>query len=123
MMRLCDFLLIQIPVWLSNFLFGYLTSCFVNLVILYVCLLPYQVIKNPVTEHLPIGCKKIGMSFKAEKCVDPRTLVPTEEPIVFVIGAMAHGSVRIVSESDIHTNNEVIDDTCLSLNLYILARL
>lgn len=52
-----------------------------------------KVIKNPVTDHLPIGCKKIGMSFKAEQCVDPRTLVPSDEPIVFVVGAMAHGSI------------------------------
>jgi len=51
------------------------------------------VVKNPITDHLPIGCKKIGMSFKAEKCVDPRTLVPSDDPIVFVVGAMAHGSV------------------------------
>ena len=50
-------------------------------------------VKNPITDHLPIGCKKIGMSFKAEKCVDPRTLVPSDDPIVFVVGAMAHGSV------------------------------
>ncbi|XP_060578926.1 ribosomal RNA small subunit methyltransferase NEP1-like [Ruditapes philippinarum] len=52
-----------------------------------------KVIKNPVTDHLPIGCKKIGMSFKAEKCVDPRTLVPSDDPVVFVVGAMAHGSI------------------------------
>ncbi|XP_045173344.2 ribosomal RNA small subunit methyltransferase NEP1-like [Mercenaria mercenaria] len=52
-----------------------------------------KVIKNPVTDHLPIGCKKIGMSFKAEQCVDPRTLVPADEPIVLVVGAMAHGSI------------------------------
>ena len=52
-----------------------------------------QVVKNPVTDHLPIGCKKIGMSFQADKCVDPRTLVPEKDPVVIVVGAMAHGSV------------------------------
>ncbi|XP_052802658.1 ribosomal RNA small subunit methyltransferase NEP1-like [Mya arenaria] len=54
-----------------------------------------KVVKNPVTDHLPIGCKKIAMSFQAESCVDPRTLVPEKEPIVIVIGAMAHGSVKV----------------------------
>lgn len=53
-----------------------------------------QVIKNPVTDHLPVGCKKIGMTFKAPEVVDPKTLIPKDEPVVFVIGAMAHGSVR-----------------------------
>ncbi|KAH3888549.1 ribosomal RNA small subunit methyltransferase NEP1-like [Dreissena polymorpha] len=54
-----------------------------------------KVVKNPVTDHLPIGCKKIGMSFKADACVDPRTLVPKDDPIVFVVGAMAHGSINV----------------------------
>ena len=46
-----------------------------------------------MTDHLPTGCKKIGMSFHAEECVDPRTLVPPDDPAVLVVGAMAHGSV------------------------------
>ena len=53
-----------------------------------------KVIKNPVESHLPVGCSKVCMSFKAEEVVNPRELVPDDEPIVFVIGAMAHGSVR-----------------------------
>lgn len=54
-----------------------------------------KVIKNPVTDHLPVGCRKIGTSFQAEKLVHPRELVPeTEEPIVIVIGSMAHGKVE-----------------------------
>eukprot|EP00111_Clytia_hemisphaerica_P023544 TCONS_00069359-protein len=52
-----------------------------------------KVIKNPITDHLPVGCKKLVMSYKAKKCTPPRELVPTDEPIVFVIGAMAHGKV------------------------------
>ena len=52
-------------------------------------------IKNPITDHLPTGSKKIGMSFHAEGCVDPRTLVPPEDPVVLVVGAMAHGSVSM----------------------------
>ncbi|EDO41131.1 predicted protein [Nematostella vectensis] len=52
-----------------------------------------KVIKNPVTDHLPTGCKKIGTSCHVEKLVNVRDMVPSDEPIVFVVGAMAHGSV------------------------------
>ena len=51
-----------------------------------------RVIKNPVTSHLPVGCKKIGTSFQSEKLVHPKELVPEDDsPVVIVIGAMAHG--------------------------------
>ncbi|CAD6219232.1 GSCOCG00004870001-RA-CDS [Cotesia congregata] len=52
-----------------------------------------KVIKNPITDWLPAGCKKILMSFSADKIKDPKELVPDDEPIVFIIGAMAHGQV------------------------------
>lgn len=52
-----------------------------------------KVIKNPVTDHLPVGCRKIGFSYTATKVVNPRELVPLEDPIAVVIGAMAHGKV------------------------------
>lgn len=57
-----------------------------------------RVIKNPVTSHLPIGCRKIGTSFKAEKIIKPAELINAEspdEPIVVVIGAMAHGEAAV----------------------------
>ena len=63
--------------------------------IIYHNVVQFQVIKNPITDHLPTGSKKIGMSFHAEGCVDPRTLVPPEDPVVLVVGAMAHGSVSM----------------------------
>ena len=52
-----------------------------------------NVIRNPITDHLPTRCQRIGMSGDAE--VVPvrdfiRTL-PVNEPVVFFIGAMAHG--------------------------------
>lgn len=52
-----------------------------------------RVIKNPITSHLPVGCKKIGTSFKAQNVVQPSDLVDqeSEDPVVIVIGAMAHG--------------------------------
>ncbi|KAL5017358.1 hypothetical protein ScPMuIL_006947 [Solemya velum] len=54
-----------------------------------------KVIKNPITDHLPIGCKKVKMSFQADECTEVRKIVPKDEPVVFVIGAMAHGSVDV----------------------------
>lgn len=54
-----------------------------------------KAIRNPVTDHLPVGCKKIGTSFTAKKLVHPRDLAPTDDPIVVVIGAMAHGKVEV----------------------------
>lgn len=53
-----------------------------------------KVIRNPVTDHLPVGCKKIGTSFTSKNLVNPRELVPANEPVVIVIGSMAHGKVE-----------------------------
>ena len=53
-----------------------------------------RVIKNPITGHLPVGCKKYGTSFQSDKLVQAKDLVPDPEcadPVVVVIGAMAHG--------------------------------
>lgn len=50
-------------------------------------------IKNPVSDHLPPGCPRIGTSFSSGEAVCPRTLVP-EGPAAVVIGAFAHGAVR-----------------------------
>ena len=54
----------------------------------------WQVIKNPVSDHLPAGAKKYVMSFKAD-VIDPKTLIPEDGPVVLIVGAMAHGSVSI----------------------------
>ncbi|XP_015112523.1 ribosomal RNA small subunit methyltransferase NEP1 [Diachasma alloeum] len=53
-----------------------------------------KVIKNPVTDHLPVGCRKLAMSFSSKVVKNPRELVPGEEPIAIVVGAMAHGQVK-----------------------------
>ncbi|XP_077201872.1 ribosomal RNA small subunit methyltransferase NEP1 isoform X1 [Paroedura picta] len=54
-----------------------------------------KVIKNPVTDHLPVGCMKIGTSFAAPAVTDVRDLVPATDPIAIVVGAFAHGSVSV----------------------------
>ena len=51
-----------------------------------------QVIKNPISNHLPTGCSKIGTSYHADQIVDVGKLAE-DKPMVFVIGAMAHGKV------------------------------
>lgn len=51
-----------------------------------------QVIKNPITVHLPTGCRKLGTSFSSDKLVDMEDYA-SDEPVVVVIGAMAHGKV------------------------------
>jgi len=66
-----------------------------------------KVIKNPITDHFPVGCKNISTSFGAsatrlvniheyvhDECNDP------DQSIVFVIGAMAKGSVNVDYHED-----------------------
>ena len=38
---------------------------------------------------------KIGTSFAVPNVTDLRELVPTAEPVTIVVGAFAHGSVRV----------------------------
>ncbi|KAF0932440.1 hypothetical protein E2562_010349 [Oryza meyeriana var. granulata] len=55
-----------------------------------------NVIKNPVTRYLPVGARKIGLSYSAEKSVNLFDYVANssdDEPLVFVVGAMAHGKI------------------------------
>ena len=57
-----------------------------------------KVIKNPVSNHLPAGCRKYCTSFSAEKVVHVNEFAvehPDDEPLVVVIGAMAKGSVDV----------------------------
>lgn len=56
-----------------------------------------KVIKNPITDHLPVGCKKYVMSYTGKLVENSRELVPKndDEPIALVIGAFAHGNVDV----------------------------
>lgn len=70
-----------------------------------------NVIKNPITDHLPVGVKKIAMSFSSKQVSNCRELVPAEEgPIALVIGAFAHG----------HLNLDYTEDT-ISISNYPLS--
>lgn len=54
-----------------------------------------KVIRNPVTDHLPVGCRKIGTSYSSNKLVKIKDIVPSDEPIAIIVGAMPHGQVNI----------------------------
>ncbi|KAM2227471.1 hypothetical protein ACFXTI_014274 [Malus domestica] len=56
-----------------------------------------RVIKNPVTQYLPVNSHKIGFSYSSEKLVNIQNYVASSEnsvDFVFVVGAMAHGKVE-----------------------------
>ncbi|KAL4381670.1 Ribosomal RNA small subunit methyltransferase [Arachis hypogaea] len=53
-------------------------------------------IENPVTQHLPVNSRKIGLSVNSPKAVqinDYVTAANHDENLVFVVGAMAHGKI------------------------------
>ncbi|ONK81337.1 uncharacterized protein A4U43_C01F27950 [Asparagus officinalis] len=55
-----------------------------------------NVIKNPVTRHLPVNSRRIGLSYSSEKMVQMRDYVAAASDdvnLVFVVGAMAHGKI------------------------------
>lgn len=56
-----------------------------------------KVIKNPITRHLPAGCKCYGFSVQGT-LYNPSSLacaLPEDKPIVFVLGAMAAGHITV----------------------------
>jgi len=57
-----------------------------------------KVIKNPITDYFPTNCKKIGAAYESTKLVDIEDYVKVnfkDEPVVFVIGAFAHGDFAV----------------------------
>lgn len=55
-------------------------------------------IKGPVTKHLPVGCQRVGFSHSSQKLVALRDFVatiPDDKPVVFVVGAFAHGHIDV----------------------------
>ncbi|VDM51800.1 unnamed protein product [Angiostrongylus costaricensis] len=62
------------------------------------------VVKNPVSNYLPVGCRKILMTFNTEELILPNKLVRAEEeaPLVVAIGGIAKG--KIVTD---YTDQEV----------------
>ena len=57
-----------------------------------------QVVKGPVTQHLPAGARRVGFSRSAPDLVRLKDFVgqlPDSTHAVFVVGAMAHGKLDI----------------------------
>lgn len=55
-----------------------------------------KVVKGPVTKYLPLDCLRLGFSWAADKRVEMEEYVhelPDGKPIVFVVGAFAHGKI------------------------------
>jgi len=55
-----------------------------------------RVIKNPVTQYLPINSRRIGLSHSSDKLVNINQYVASagsDVDLVFVVGAMAHGKI------------------------------
>ncbi|KAI8823722.1 Alpha/beta knot methyltransferase [Fimicolochytrium jonesii] len=73
-----------------------------------------KVIKNPITDHLPPNARKITMSSEvpAVRLGPYVTSLPSDEPVVFFIGAMAHGSDNWV--------DDIVDDK-ISVSEYPLS--
>ena len=53
-----------------------------------------KVIKNPISDHLPLNSHKITLSFDAPpvKLSEYITTIPSEKHLVVFVGAMAHGA-------------------------------
>jgi rRNA small subunit pseudouridine methyltransferase Nep1 len=55
-----------------------------------------RIVKQPVTRYLPLGARRIGMSYSAPKVVQLSDYVAAaglSSTYVFVVGAMAHGKI------------------------------
>ena len=67
-----------------------------------------KVVKNPVTSHLPTGCKVLGTSVHVPKLTPLRELPPTEPdtPIALIVGALARGRVAAdYAEGEVKLSN------------------
>ncbi|KAF8041667.1 hypothetical protein BT93_A0308 [Corymbia citriodora subsp. variegata] len=75
-----------------------------------------RVIKNPVTQYLPVNARRIGFSHSSEKVVEMQDYVAAiddDTPLVFVVGAMAHGKIETEYTDDfISISNYPLSAAC-----------
>ncbi|XP_048127457.1 ribosomal RNA small subunit methyltransferase NEP1-like [Rhodamnia argentea] len=75
-----------------------------------------RVIKNPVTQYLPVSARRIGFSHSSEKLVEMQDYVAAigdDTPLVFVVGAMAHGKIETEYTDDfISISNYPLSAAC-----------
>lgn len=77
-----------------------------------------KVVKNPVTQHLPAGARKIGTSVTGElvninKFVET---LPADEPVVYVVGSHAHGPADVD-----YTEQSIAISRCVTLHFELLC--
>uniref|UniRef100_A0A7S0RIM2 Ribosomal RNA small subunit methyltransferase NEP1 n=1 Tax=Chlamydomonas leiostraca TaxID=1034604 RepID=A0A7S0RIM2_9CHLO len=80
-----------------------------------------KVIKGPVTKYLPLDCTRLGFSWASDKKVAIHEYVrglPDSKPVVFVVGAFAHGKI----DAPWVDTNIAISEYPLSA-AYVLARI
>lgn len=73
-----------------------------------------KVIKNPITDHLPPGARRIELSetgtlVKVDEFA-AKTQTPREQSVVFIVGAFSHGSLDVDYK-----------DECISVSQYPLS--
>ncbi|KAJ6921367.1 ribosomal RNA small subunit methyltransferase nep-1-like [Populus alba x Populus x berolinensis] len=71
-----------------------------------------RVIKNPVTQYLPLNSRKIGFSHSSEKLVQMEKYVAgvgDDTDLVFVVGAMSHGKIECDYVDDFISGKLVLD--------------
>ncbi|KEH28098.1 putative tRNA (pseudouridine(54)-N(1))-methyltransferase [Medicago truncatula] len=72
----------------------------------------FELIQNPVTQHLPVNSLKIGLSFNSPKAVKINDFVAANcdnhKSLVFVVDAMAHGKVDAMAHGKVDA--DYIDD-------------
>ncbi|VDN31912.1 unnamed protein product [Gongylonema pulchrum] len=67
-----------------------------------------RVIKNPVSIHLPTGCRKVSTSYQASKYMSCRQFAEStdEKPIAVVIGGFAKGKINVdYTEEEVKLSN------------------
>lgn len=55
-----------------------------------------RVVKQPVTGHLPVAARRVGLSHSApavKRLSEFIPALPRTAPLVFVVGAFAHGAI------------------------------
>ncbi|TQD83454.1 hypothetical protein C1H46_031000 [Malus baccata] len=67
-----------------------------------------RVIAEPVTRHLPVNSRVVGLSYSSEKVVDIDDYVNSasdELNLVFVVGELAHGKINEYTDDFISVSN------------------
>ena len=77
-----------------------------------------SVVKNPVTQYFPLGCKVFGLSYASEKLIKIDETVEKsckDQPAVFVIGCFAHGHINVdYTNATVAISNYPLSAACVA---------